>query len=233
MDAQCKYRTQWSSIGSMSSSPPFKSNAKSNGPGRPKDLGKRAAILGAARTMFMEQGYAGVSMDGIAAQAGVSKLTVYSHFGDKESLFFEAIRAQCQQMMPDDLFNHTPKGALRDQLIEIAHAFFSMISTESAISTHRMMMAPGTGDVHVREMFWNAGPKRTQQALADFLCARVADGQLEIPDVTHAASQFFCLLKGELYALMMCGLHGQPTRSQVDEHINASVDFFLRAYAPR
>ncbi len=187
--------------------------------------------------MFMEQGYAGVSMDGIAAQAGVSKLTVYSHFGDKESLFSQAIREQCQHMMPEDLFDHAPKGALRDQLIEIAHAFFAVVSTDSAISTHRMMMAPGTGDVHVhvhvREMFWDAGPRRTQQALADFLSARVADGQLEISDLARAASQFFCLLKGELYALMMCGLHGQPTRAQVDEHIQSSVDFFLRAYAPR
>ncbi|WP_134656625.1 TetR/AcrR family transcriptional regulator [Xanthomonas fragariae] len=221
----------------MSSLPPLKSKARSNSPGRPKDLGKRAAILGAARTMFMEQGYAGVSMDGIAAQAGVSKLTVYSHFGDKESLFSQAIREQCQHMMPEDLFDHAPKGALRDQLIEIAHAFFAVVSTDSAISTHRMMMAPGTGDVHVhvhvREMFWDAGPRRTQQALADFLSARVADGQLEISDLARAASQFFCLLKGELYALMMCGLHGQPTRAQVDEHIQSSVDFFLRAYAPR
>ena len=82
-------------------------------------------------------------------------------------------------------------------------------------------------------MFWDAGPKRTQQALADFLSARVADGQLEIPDVARAAAQFFCLLKGELYALMMCGLHGKPDRAQVDEHIHASVDFFLRAYVPR
>ncbi|OLH27587.1 TetR/AcrR family transcriptional regulator, partial [Xanthomonas oryzae] len=56
----------------MSSSPTLNSKAKSNGPGRPKDLGKRAAILGAARAMFMELGYAGVSMDGIAARAGVS-----------------------------------------------------------------------------------------------------------------------------------------------------------------
>ena len=89
------------------------------------------------------------------------------------------------------------------------------------------------GDVHVREMFWDAGPKRTQQALADFLAARVADGQLDIPDLARAASQFFCLLKGELYALMMCGLHGQPSRAQVDEHITSSVDFFLKAYASR
>ncbi|KAB7767926.1 TetR/AcrR family transcriptional regulator [Xanthomonas maliensis] len=218
----------------MSSPPPLKSKPRSNGPGRPKDLGKRAAILDAARVLFMEQGYAGVSMDGIAAAAGVSKLTVYSHFGDKESLFSEAIRAQCQHMMPDDLFEQAPAGALREQLIEIANAFFAMVSNDSAIATHRMMMAPGTGDVHIREMFWNAGPKRTQQALADFLSARVAEGELEIDNVALAASQFFCLLKGELYALMMCGLlPGQPSQAQVVEHIQSSVDFFLRAYARR
>ncbi len=55
------------------------------GPGRPKDLGKRASILEAAKRLFIEQGYLGVSMDQIAAAAGVSKLTVYSHFGDKET----------------------------------------------------------------------------------------------------------------------------------------------------
>lgn len=32
---------------------------------------------------------------------------------------------------------------------------------------------------------------------------------------------------------MMCGLQGPPTPAQVDEHIDTSVDFFLRAYAPR
>ncbi len=83
---------------------------KGNGPGRPKDLGKRAAILQAAKSLFVEQGYAGVSMDGIAALAGVSKLTVYSHFGDKETLFSEAIRVQCEEMMPADLFEHAPRG---------------------------------------------------------------------------------------------------------------------------
>ncbi|KAG1258263.1 hypothetical protein G6F65_015638 [Rhizopus arrhizus] len=56
--------------------PSAKPAAKAAGPGRPKDLGKRAAILEAAKALFIEQGYTGVSMDAIAAQAGVSKLTV-------------------------------------------------------------------------------------------------------------------------------------------------------------
>jgi len=215
------------------SSQPKASAGKGNGPGRPKDLGKRAAILNAAKSLFVEQGYAGVSMDGIAALAGVSKLTVYSHFGDKETLFSEAIRAQCQQMMPDDLFEHAPEGPLRQQLVDIGQAFFAMISSDAALATHRMMLAPGTGDEHIREMFWNAGPMRIQRSLADFLAARVAAGELEVPDLTLAASQFFCLLKGELHPMMMCGLGGTPSAAAVHRHVEASVDFFLRAYAPR
>ena len=68
-------------------SPPATAPAKPAGPGRPKDPGKRAAILDAAKRMFVSHGFERVSMDQIAAEAGVSKLTVYSHFGDKDRLF--------------------------------------------------------------------------------------------------------------------------------------------------
>ena len=46
--------------------------------GRPKDPAKRSAILQAATTLFLGQGFAGTSMDAVAKQAGVSKLTEYS-----------------------------------------------------------------------------------------------------------------------------------------------------------
>src|SRR5690606_27373214 len=54
---------------------PSDSQAPRAAPGRPKDLAKRGAILDAARQLFLEHGFAGVSMDQIAARAGVSKLT--------------------------------------------------------------------------------------------------------------------------------------------------------------
>ena len=217
----------------MAPANPSKARPRSTGPGRPKDLGKRAAILNAARALFFEQGYSGVSMDGIAALAGVSKLTVYSHFGDKETLFTEAIRAQCQQMMPDDLFQHELRGSLREQLLDIGTAFFSMIGSEAAIATQRMMLNPGTGDDHARRMFWEAGPQCSQQAMAKFLAARVQAGELEIDNLALAASQFFHLLKGELYVRMLCGLHGPPSADEVQQHLAASIDFFLRAYVSR
>ena len=48
---------------------------------------KRAAILDAAEALFVSDGYELTSVDAISARAGVSKRTVYDHFGDKLTLF--------------------------------------------------------------------------------------------------------------------------------------------------
>ena len=52
---------------------------------------KRAAILDAARDLFLQRGYGGTSMDDVAARAAVSKQTVYKNFADKQRLFIEVI----------------------------------------------------------------------------------------------------------------------------------------------
>lgn len=215
-----------------SRTPSAKPAAKAAGPGRPKDLGKRAAILDAAKALFIEQGYSGVSMDSIAAQAGVSKLTVYSHFGDKETLFSEAVQSKCIEMLPDALFVADAEGPLRDQLVGIGLAFFGMITSDAALSIQRVMMAPET-DQRLRELFWEAGPQRTCEALADFLRSRAARGELEIADAHVAGQQFLTLVKGEVHMHMMCGMRLSPAEYDAASHVAASVDFFLRAYAPR
>lgn len=211
----------------------IKSSEKpASGPGRPKDLGKRAAILDAAKRLFARDGFARVSMDQIAAEAGVSKLTVYSHFGDKEALFTAAVQAKCEEMLPDDLFKLELKGPLRDQLNVIAHAFFALIISEEAISTHRMMLTDNIDD-NLKRVFWEAGPQRTHEAFGSLLQARVDRGELNIPDVARASEQFFTLLKGEVHSRMMCGLCQRPVRGDANAHIEATVDMFLRAYGTR
>ena len=88
-------------------------------PGRPKDMEKRAAVLEAAMALFPARGYDGVSMDAIAQAAGVSKLTVYSHFQDKDTLFVEAVKAVCEDMLPAELFLARFEGPLRGQLHDL------------------------------------------------------------------------------------------------------------------
>ncbi|MEY2567428.1 MAG: hypothetical protein QOE35_1957 [Actinomycetota bacterium] len=80
--------------------------------GRPRDPACDAAILQATLDAFVSEGYAGVSMEGVAALAGVAKATVYRRYADKAALVVEAMR--CSAQMDD----HLPDtGDLRADLI--------------------------------------------------------------------------------------------------------------------
>ena len=201
------------------------------GPGRPKDLGKRASILDAAKRLFTLQGFEGVSMDAIATEAGVSKLTVYSHFGDKNALFGEAVKMHCEQGMPPALLADRPGQPIRTRLTEIATAFYAMISSPEAVAGHRILCSPQVMDTPLPQLFWEAGPRRVQAGFAALLDARVAAGELDIPDTALASSQFFTLLKGEPHARLVfgCGCSGEPHKT-AEDHVEACVDMFLRAY---
>jgi len=206
------------------------------GPGRPKDLAKRAAILEAAERMFLQQGYEGVSMDQIAAEAGVSKLTVYSHFGDKDTLFTEAAARYCEQQMPDSVFEPAPDTPVRERLLEVAEAFFTMVSSPEAVAGHRLLCTPQMVEKGLPQRFWKGGPERVQSAFASLLRRRIETGDLAIEDalVPTAAAQFFVLLKGDLHQRMVfdCDDAGDCAR-QRRAHLEASVDMFLRAYGRR
>ena len=222
----------------MASPPPSPSRRKSpakpaaSGPGRPKDLGKRAAILKAAKQLFAREGFNGVSMDQIAAEAGVSKLTVYSHFGDKGNLFSEAVRAHCEESIPAALFEADPAVPLRQRLTEIGHAFVAMVMTPDAIAAHRILCAPQVAGSGLAERLWAAGPQPLQASFTALLERRIRAGELEIPDPPRAASHFFSLLKGEPHAQAVCGLPCGDADA-VQAHVASVVDLFLRAYAAR
>jgi TetR/AcrR family transcriptional repressor of mexJK operon len=69
--------------------------------------------------------------------------------------------------------------------------------------------------------------------MQQFLRHEVDAGQLEITDIPRAASQFFALLKGDRHAQLLCGRCQSPVSERDDDlHVRATVEFFLRAYAP-
>jgi TetR/AcrR family transcriptional repressor of mexJK operon len=200
------------------------------GPGRPKDLEKRAAILEAAKRLFPEHGFEGTSMDAVAAEAGVSKLTVYSHFGGKEALFVETIRCKCDGLLPRTLFEVDVDAPVRSQLLGVARGFFGLMMSDGALGMHRTLVASSQQSPKLAKLFWEAGPMQVQAALAEMLQKEVAARHLDITDTRRAASQFFALLKGEHHARMLFGC-GQPTAEEAEAHLEATVDMFLRAYS--
>ncbi|ENW27085.1 hypothetical protein F924_02289 [Acinetobacter lwoffii ATCC 9957 = CIP 70.31] len=85
--------------------------------GRPKDLKKRQRILSVAKALFLEHGYHTSSMNQIAREAGVTKLTVYNHFQDKATLFTCAIEDTCEAIL------HEYPQMLRPE-IDFYHEFY-------------------------------------------------------------------------------------------------------------
>ncbi|MGL6342614.1 MAG: TetR/AcrR family transcriptional regulator [Waterburya sp.] len=88
-------------------------------PERSKSEEKTAVILQGAMQEFLKHGYAATSMDKVAKVAKVSKATVYSHFGDKESLFNAVIQdlvkdkfQQIMSLQTPESFAENPKQVL-------------------------------------------------------------------------------------------------------------------------
>ena len=206
--------------------------ARPTGPGRPKDLEKRAAILEAAKDLFTERGYAGVSMDAIAQAAGVSKLTVYNHFEDKETLFLAAVKAKCEAQMPHEIFEHPAEGPVADQLEAIARAFVALMGSPEAVALQRTLITEGRANPALPALFYEAGPRRTLDEMAMFLDGRNRAGALDVPDVHRAAGHFLGLLKGELQMRLLFGCGEPPDAAECDAHIASVIDLFLRAYGP-
>ncbi|WP_210558115.1 MULTISPECIES: TetR/AcrR family transcriptional regulator [unclassified Pseudomonas] len=204
--------------------------AAPNGPGRPKDPAKRRAILDAAKTLFLSHGYANTSMDAVAAEAGVSKLTVYSHFNDKETLFSSAVMAKCEEQLPP-LFFELPAGIpVENVLLNIARGFHQLINSDESVNLHRLMMALGTQDPKLSQIFYDAGPERMVQGMERLLKRIDETGALSIDLPRNAAEHFFCLIKGAgNFRLLYCC--GEPLSEEASEsHVQEVVGLFMRAY---
>ena len=203
-----------------------------NGPGRPKDPAKRKAILEAAETLFLRNGYDGSSMDAIAAEAGVSKLTVYSHFTDKETLFAFAVKSKCEQQIPELLFELPPGVPIETALLNIARGFHRLINSAESIELHRVLITHGVHDPKISQTFYDAGPQRLTDGMEQLFKQATQDGQLLVSNPQVAADQFFCLVKGGCNFRLLIGCGALPSEEEQQAQVSAAVELFVRAYRP-
>ena len=191
--------------------------------GRPKDPDKRLAILEAAKALFIEQGYAGTSMDAIAKSAGVSKLTLYSHFGHKDDLFQQCVASKCEEHAPDTLYDPSSNLPLRQRLLSIGAAFIELLFSEEAIKFYRMMAGEARQTGKLGRLFHAAGPQRTLDQFDELLAAAVRSGELTVRDRQRAGNHFFSMLRGDHHMRVIMG-EKRPAASELRKHTADVVD---------
>jgi TetR/AcrR family transcriptional repressor of mexJK operon len=206
------------------------SPSASPGPGRPKDPAKREAILAAARDLFLSNGYEGSSMEAIAAEAGVSKLTLYSHFKDKEALFGSAVKAICETRLPRRLFELDEGSSIEHALLDIGYAFEALVNSPESIGLHRVMVAMATQNPALSQMFFDAGPQKLLLDLEQMFARAHQLGLLNTPEPLRAAEHFCSLIKGVAHFRLLVGYVEQLDAEDAKRHVDSCIALFMRAY---
>lgn len=200
--------------------------------GRPIDLGKRQAIIRAAQCVFIEQGFEATSLDAVALEAGVSKLTIYNHFGGKDELFAAALIDKCDHFMRPETLRTAGFASTRDGLIHIGRSFLDLLLDAEALKMHRVVMAESAKHPKVATLFFEQAVRRTSQKVGEFVAGEARAGRLVVRNVESATSAFLSLVKG---FPMMLALFNQPlpSRSELNSHVETATDIFLAAFAPK
>lgn len=197
--------------------------------GRPADEAKRAAILKAASQAFFEAGYSAASIEAIAADAGVSKVTVYNHFGGKRGLFVAAVEDECQKIGHSFEVPEIAAGSLRDRLVAIGEAMTAFLGRPEMIRFDRRISAETEHDPEIGEAFLAAGPYRMKAAFGAFLAAMHEAGEVEIDDIPLATEQFASMCQGMGDLERRYGVIPSPEEDR--RRIEGAVEVFCRAYA--
>ena len=195
---------------------------------------KRRAIIGAATVAFLEDGYRGTSMDAVAAAAGVSKQTVYQHFGDKERLFRELIAATVQSASDpvyDEVRRLADSGRLDHDLRDLARRLLRMVLQPTMLRLRRLVIAEARQFPDLGRVFYDLGPGRTIAALSDTFAELNRQGRLNAPDPGLAATQFnWLVMSAPLNQAMLLGQDDAPTAREIARWADNGVRTFLAAF---
>jgi TetR/AcrR family transcriptional repressor of mexJK operon len=200
--------------------------------GRPKDMQKREAILASAGRLFLEHGFERTTMDAIAAAAGVSKLTVYSHFQDKDGLFRALVACKCDQFFEGKDFDHLRTLPPREALTRLANGFLGLMYHPDVLALYRLLIAGTSLDSTRNRTFYESGPAPTIESLTRLLGGFHDRGQLRIEDPDRAADHFLSMLQGCMHQRALLNIEPAPSAAELKVHIDDVVAAFLRAYSP-
>jgi AcrR family transcriptional regulator len=191
---------------------------------------KAAQILRGATVVFARDGYEGASMSRIAAEAGVSKGTLYNYFASKSELFAAYVQQECSQHLSSIFEAADMDGDPEMMLKRIASRMLQLLLSGVGITVYRVVISEAEKFPDLARAFFEAGPARAIRYLAGRLQEQTAQGRLAVPDPEFAAEQFFALCQTRL--AFRCKLHlvTTPSEEEVQRVVDATVTMFLNTY---
>ena len=147
------------------------------GPGRPRSERAHEAILEATLDLLVEEGFNRMSIEGVAARAGVGKATIYRRWPSKADLVAEAVAC-----MKNDQLREVDSGDVRNDLFQLGRQALKGSDTAEVTDVMVKLMSARARHPELQEAFQRhvIGPRR--KIVADVLRRGVDRGEIR-PDV--------------------------------------------------
>jgi TetR/AcrR family transcriptional regulator, mexJK operon transcriptional repressor len=198
---------------------------RADDPRRLRMAEKRASILRAARPILLRDGLGGTTLDRVAAEGGIAKMTLYRHFPSKEALFEGLVTAMCEYMR-EGLEN----AALADidkpsanRLADELRAFVAALIEPDALALYRLIVADGWRFPDLAHAFEQSGMRVIRQRIAELL---ETDGVPAIRSKSVAA-QVIHLVLGDAYQRAVLGIVEEGDGEAFARQIEAAVKYGL------
>jgi TetR/AcrR family transcriptional regulator, mexJK operon transcriptional repressor len=211
--------------------------------GRPAEPELAVRILDVSWQMFLQHGVNAVTVEAVAAQAGVSKSTFYKHFSDKAALFEASVlremeRIEAAQQLPIQTSanvnanaNASANGNLHVSLRQFGIGLMRFFVSPGAVDFYKALSGELAQHPRLAKRFYDLGPGRTKANLAALLAVAAAKGELAITNPEEAAEHLIGLWQGLSNFQLALGIHNNRIRTSIPARVEAGLGVFMTAYA--
>ena len=167
--------------------------------------------------MFLAEGYSGVSVDGIIANIGGSKRTLYAYFGGKEGLFAAIIEQLCAENVSPLTHMTLAQKPLQEALTTIARVFLDVVLSPRTLALHRLIVSEALRAPEAAKSFFEAAPATAYSCLADYFTWAEEAGLVMPGNPLTGDMQLRCLL----------GLSSCPGKAAREHLISETTAIFI------
>ena len=194
------------------------------------DLSKNEAILDAAVEVMSDRGLS-APMEEIARRAGVSKQTIYNHYGSRAELMRAIVERRVAEIRAPlhaiDAAEHP-----EDALAAHARVLLQALTRPPGAAFMRIAIAGATETPELARTVYETGPRANRRELAAFIRLENAAGRLDAPDPMQAAEFFGGMVLGTYQTAALLAAPPELSDADIETVAREAAARFMRAYGP-
>lgn len=192
------------------------------GPGRPRSERAHQSILQATIELLLEQGFAQMTVEAVAARAGVGKATIYRRWSSKAELVAEAIGCfSGKELHPVDT------GSVRDDLVELGRQAFHTKEAGEVTTIMLRLLTERARHPDLQDAFMRRVVEPRRRVVAEVLERGIARGELRADLDVELLTD---VLSGVISYRIMVSAGHHALESDTLERV---IDMFLEGVAAR